>query len=53
MLSFMIIADMVREYLNNEIGFFDQENGWNLVVNDLLAIHLIQIRDFQICQKFF
>jgi len=26
--------------LNNEIGFFDQENGWNLVVNDLLAIHL-------------
>ena len=24
----------------NKIGFFDQEDGWNLVVNDLLAIHL-------------
>ena len=40
MLPFMIIVGMVREYLNNKIGFFDQENGWNLVVNDLLDIHL-------------
>ena len=24
----------------NKIGFFDQEDGWNLVVNDLLDIHL-------------
>jgi alpha-beta hydrolase superfamily lysophospholipase len=23
----------------NKIGFFDQEDGWNLVVNDLLDIH--------------
>jgi len=25
---------------NNKIGFFDQDDGWNLVVKDLLAIHL-------------
>ena len=40
MLPFMIIVGMAREYLNNKIGFFDQEDGWNLVVNDLLDIHL-------------
>ena len=25
--------------LDNEIGFFDNDDGWNLVVDDLLAIH--------------
>lgn len=25
--------------LNNQIGFFENEAGWNLVVNDLLAVH--------------
>jgi len=25
--------------LDNQIGFFDNANGWNLVVDDLLAIH--------------
>ena len=25
--------------LDNKIGFFDNDNGWNLVVDDLLAIH--------------
>lgn len=33
--------------LNNKIGFFDQEDGWNLVVNDLLAIHLDINKRFQ------
>jgi len=39
MLQFMIISGHGERILNNEIGFFDQENGWNLVVNDLLAVH--------------
>ena len=25
--------------LDNQIGFFDNDNGWNLVVDDLLAVH--------------
>ena len=25
--------------LDNRIGFFDNDNGWNLVVDDLLAVH--------------